>query len=62
MKIFDVTLQNIQTGKQEIVREGGSDVEDMLALLDMKYGSGYMIVKVKPLLNDESVELSENAE
>ena len=62
MKIFDVTLQNIKTGKQEIVREGGSDVEDMLALLDMKYGSGYMIVKVKPLLNDESVELSENAE
>ena len=62
MKIFDVTLQNIQTGKQEIVREGGSDVEDMLALLDMKYGSGYMIVKVKPLLNDESMELSENAE
>ena len=62
MKIFDVTLQNIKTGKQEIVREGGSDVEDMLALLDMKYGSGYMIVKVKPLLNDESMELSENAE
>ena len=53
MKIFDVTLQNIKTGKQETVREGGSDVEDMLALLDMKYGSGYMIVKVKPLLDDE---------
>ena len=62
MKIFDVTLQNIKTGKQETVREGGSDIEDMLALLDMKYGSGYMIVKVKPLLNDESMELSENAE
>ena len=62
MKIFDVTLQNIKTGKQEIVREGGSDVEDMLALLDMKYGSGYMIVKVKPLLDDESMELSENVE
>ena len=62
MKIFDVTLQNIKTGKQETVREGGSDIEDMLALLDMKYGSGYMLVKVKPLLNDESMELSENAE
>ena len=62
MKIFDVTLQNIKTGKQETVREGGSDIEDMLALLDMKYGSGYMLVKVKPLLNDESMELSENVE
>ena len=58
MKTFEITLLNEKTKEETVIQESGWDAEDMLAVLSVKYGTGYIVVKVVP----SKYELSESVE